>query len=150
VRLASRVLENRAGNVLDLGCGNGALLRKIVGNNRLINVFGVDFEQSRIEHAKLLLPAFSDNFRCGNLFDNDWIWQDDRRYALTLLAPVRLVEASPHAVARLKERLAHHCDQILLYKYGRKWSSLQQLAEQTGMRLVYSEKRVGLAVVDLN
>ena len=149
VRLALRVLENRPGNVIDLGCGNGALLRKIA-RNRQISVFGVDIEQSRIEHAHLLLPEFRDNFRCGDLFDNDWIWPAERRYALALLSPARLVEAGPQAAARLKERLAHRCDQILLYKYGWRLGSLQQLAEQTGMRLVYSEKRVGLALVHLN
>lgn len=148
VRLALSVLENRPGNVIDLGCGNGALLRKIARNNRHINVFGVDIAQRRIDHAHLLLPEFRDNFRCGDLFDNEWIWPAERRYALALLSPTRLVEGGPLASARLKERLAHRCDQILLYKYGWRLGSLEQLAEQTGMRLIRSEKHIGLAVVD--
>ena len=148
VRLALSVLENRPGNVIDLGCGNGALLRKIARNNPHINVFGVDIQQRRIDHAHLLFPEFPDNFRCGDLFDNEWIWPTGRRYALALLSPTRLMEGSPEAAARLKERLANRCDQILLYKYGWRLGTLEQLAQQTGMRLVDSGKHLGLAVVD--
>jgi hypothetical protein len=110
--------------------------------------FGVDIQQRRIDHAHLLFPEFPDNFRCGDLFDNEWIWPTGRRYALALLSPTRLTEASPEAAARLKERLANRCDQIPLYKYDWRLGTLEQLAQKTGMRLVDSGKHLGLAVVD--
>ena len=52
------------GNVLDLGCGNGLLLKHLVNNsNRKVIPFGVDFLEQSISQAKKdILPEFSDNF----------------------------------------------------------------------------------------
>src|SRR4029453_10011851 len=48
-----------AGAVIDLGCGNGALLKKICEARAGVIPFGVDVDESKLEHARLLQPAFS-------------------------------------------------------------------------------------------
>lgn len=57
------------GNVIDLGCGNGALLKKICAQNPGLIPFGVDLKRSAIDHARLLHPGNEGNFWAGNLFD---------------------------------------------------------------------------------
>ncbi len=148
VKLALQVIDNRAGNVIDLGCGNGALLQKIHRGNDRIIPFGVDTREDRIGHAHLLLPSFRENFRCGSILDNDWIWSCDRRYALVIVSSSRLVESGPEAAARLRKRLAERCDNLLVYAYGKRLGTLQEAAPRVGLRLVLCEGKVGLAVVE--
>ena len=148
VKLALQVMDDRAGRVIDLGCGNGALLQKIHRGNDRIVPFGVDIRQGRIDHAHLLLPSFRENFRCGNIFDNDWIWAGDRRYALVIVTAARLFETGPEAAARLRKRLAERCENLLVYAYTKRFGTLQEAAPRVGLRLVFSEGKVGLAVVE--
>ena len=64
---ANPVLAENSGMVLDLGCGNGALLKKLLDASPSIVPFGIDVEAGRIAHASELLPRFADNFVAGNL-----------------------------------------------------------------------------------
>ena len=65
VELAETVLDGRGGNILDLGCGNGALLKKIHEADADTVPFGVEAESARLEHARILLPKFAENFTLG-------------------------------------------------------------------------------------
>jgi trans-aconitate methyltransferase len=120
VMLALRTLDNRIGGVLDFGCGDGALLQKIHRGNGKVWLFGIDKEPGRINHARELLPAFRENFHHGDIFDESPIWSGSRRYALAILSLGRMLEAGPDRSAQLKARLTQHCDELLLYVYGRK------------------------------
>ena len=110
-------LAGTGGDVLDLGCGNGALLQRIEAATPGVVPYGIDVDASRIEHARLVLPAHADNFVAGDLVDDDVIWPDDRRYALAVLMPGRLLEAGPERSAALRQRLRDRCRQVLVYAY---------------------------------
>lgn len=60
------------GNVLDVGCGNGLLLSKIANNfNELV---GVDYSESMVDKAKMLLPdgAFTQSEANSLRFKNNY------------------------------------------------------------------------------
>jgi hypothetical protein len=136
--VARSALSGRGGPILDLGCGNGALLQRIHGVNTAVVPFGIDTERDRVEHARVLLPGFADHFIAGDMFESDGIWPAGRRYALALLMPGRLLEAGPERAARLVGRLTEHCDQLLVYAYGdwlTRFGDLRGLAREAGLSL---------------
>jgi hypothetical protein len=139
VKLAGPALAENPGPVLDLGCGNGALLKRLLETQPAIVPFGVDSDAARIAHAQELLPQFADHLVAGNLFDLESFWPEGRRYALVLLMPGRLLEVAPARAAALRDRLRACCDRVLLYAYGdwlTRHGSLDGLAAQAGFRLV--------------
>ncbi len=153
VDLAVSVLPGFGGNILDLGCGNGVLLKKIHEANPETVPFGIDLESSRIEHARLLLPEFVDNLISGDMFEENALWSDARRYALAMLMPGRLIEAGHERSASLKEWLKKYCDNILVYAYGdwlTQYEGLVGLAEKARILLLSSDadKKVSLANID--
>jgi trans-aconitate methyltransferase len=151
VKVALRALDNRIASVIDLGCGNGALLQKIEWGNPRVSLFGIDKEPDRINHARELLPLFGENFHQGDIFENSRIWSGDRRYSLAILSLARMLEAAPDRSAQLKARLTQQCDELVLYVYGRKWlesfESLDLVARAVGFNVTLFEEnaRVGLA-----
>ena len=64
-------LIHRSGKVLDLGCGNGLLLKHLVENSKYeLEPFGVDFIEESIQQAReIVLPTYSDNFTASNIID---------------------------------------------------------------------------------
>ena len=151
VELAVSTLGERPGAVLDLGCGNGVLLKK-VRDRMKANVlpFGIDVEPSRIRHARDLLPAFASHFQVGNMFSAEPPWQTRSDYALVLLAVRRLLEVRPEDAARLRKHLARQ--RVLLYVYGAEDElpdDVAVLAARAGLRLsaVGTTPQVALAEV---
>lgn len=64
-------LITRDGKVLDLGCGNGLLLRHLITRARHKLVpYGVDFIEQSIQQAKTsILPEYADHFAVCNIAD---------------------------------------------------------------------------------
>lgn len=62
---------HRNGKVLDLGCGNGLLLKHLVENSKYeLKPYGVDFIDESIQQAKkVILPDYSNNFIVSNIVD---------------------------------------------------------------------------------
>jgi hypothetical protein len=116
VALARAQLNGLTGNVLDLGCGNGALLSKICDGLDGMIPYGVDKNRRALKHACKLLPQFAPNFVIGDLFDGD-LWQSGRRYALVMLMARRLLEVERPMADRLLKDLEGISDTILLYTY---------------------------------
>ncbi len=142
VELAIATLGDKGGNVLDLGCGNGALLQKIHVANPKVIPYGVEQEASRVDHASVLLPQFADNFFCGDLFTEERIWAGDRHYALTILMPGRLLEVEPERAKTLKKRLQQHCDCLLVYAYGdwlTRYGNLAELARKADLEMLSAD-----------
>ena len=153
VKLAVATLSGGGGNILDLGCGNGALLQKIYQANPKIVPFGIEFEPKRVEHARLLLPEFAANFISGDIFKEDPLWKADRRYALAILSPKRFLEAGPERSAQLKKCLKHHCDRLLVYAYGKsltRYGNLAGLAQKTGLVLLASDPDVKASLAEIS
>ena len=65
-------LAGRGGRVVDFGCGNGALLKKLAAAAPGVTPFGIDSDPARIKHARLLQPDFRSNFVVGDILDADW------------------------------------------------------------------------------
>lgn len=142
LQAANSFLSGNPGFVLDLGCGNGALLKKLLAANPAIVPFGIDSDSARIAHAKLLLPQFPQNCILGNMFESQAIWPDGRRYVLALLMPARLLEVDRHHAAQLRTRLQQHCVRLLVYAYGdwlNQYGNLRGLAKRAGLELLSAE-----------
>jgi SAM-dependent methyltransferase len=152
VQLALRTL-GETGIVLDLGCGNGALLKKIHDARPNVVPFGLDTEERKLEHARQLQPPVASNFMLGNMFTGVPL-DSDTIYSLILLMPGRLLEVDESAAQGLRERLRDHFQHLLVYAYG-EWltrhGGLDGLARKAGLELtgVHSSGTVGLArIVD--
>ena len=152
VELALQILAGQEGNVLDLGCGNGALLKKIYQTCGRSTPFGVDLSAECIAHARELFPELTEHFKTGDLFECHELFPDDWRCALVLLMPGRMVEAPPAEANRLRRWLAHHADRILVYAYEdwlRRYGSLSALAQEAGLAGVSANNpSASLAVVE--
>jgi SAM-dependent methyltransferase len=138
VEVAAAALGRRGGNVLDLGCGNGALLEKLAAASPGVVPFGIDNDPGRIAHARELHPGSGDRFVVGDLFDDHDLWRAPGRFALGIVMPGRLLEVDPDRAATLLARLRDHCDQVLVYAYG-DW-----LAREGG--LAELSRKAGIAV----
>lgn len=150
VAAACAALGPRGGDVLDLGCGNGALLRRIHHENPRAVPFGIDVTETSITHARLLLAAFGDHLVVGDMFESDAPWADDHRYALVLLAPSRLLETGPERAAALRDRVRRRCDALVVYAYGKsrtRHGDLTGLCRAAGLRLRTPAAHAGLADV---
>ena len=140
--LACSSLSQLSGKVLDLGCGNGVLLRKIWLKHYSVIPCGVDVVPEKIAHAKLLLPEYKANFAIANIFDIESFWPSSENYSLVILMLGRLIEVPPVHINQLLSRLKDHTTQILVYAYDdyiREYGSLEQMAKQIGLELLKSE-----------
>jgi hypothetical protein len=139
VEAAVAALRQGGGNVIDLGCGNGALLERLAAAAPGAVPFGVDVDPQRIEHARQLHAGHADNFVSGDIFDSDQLWVEGRRFALAILMPGRLLETDQARAAALRERLRQSCDRVLVYAYG-DWltrdGDLAGLAKEAGLTVV--------------
>ena len=138
-----------AGTAIDFGCGNGALLRKIAEARPGIVPFGVDTDEAKLEHARLLQPAFGENFVAGNMFERIPL-DADTVYSLAILMPGRLVEVDENSGRRLLEWLRGHFQQLLVYGYGdwlTRYEGLAGLAAKAGLDIVslHFSRTAGLA-----
>lgn len=64
-------LIDHDGKVIDLGCGNGLMLRHLVRRSKYSLVpYGIDFIEKSIKQAKeTILPEYAENFIVGNIVD---------------------------------------------------------------------------------
>jgi SAM-dependent methyltransferase len=137
------------GTVLDLGCGNGALLKKICEPRPNLIPFGMDLEETKLDHARQLQPAFAANFVAGSMFDGIPL-DGDTVYSLVLLMPGRLLEVDDASARQLRSWLRGHFQHLLVYAYG-EWltrhEGLGGLAAKAGLTLVtqHASGAAGLA-----
>jgi hypothetical protein len=144
VKLAAETLSRATGNVLDLGCGNGVLLKKICQPNGNLIPWGVDVSSENIVHARLLAPRFPDNFVVSDIFDDCVVWSKDHEFQLVILMLGRLTEVSQEQAEKLLGCIKERARNLLVYAYDdylHDKGILEELARKTGVRL--SDKRSG-------
>ena len=135
VSLTLTALAGCRGNVIDLGCGNGALLAKICAANEGLVPYGIDVNAERLAHVRDVLPHYADNFLPGNFFDVE-LWDSGRRYALAILMAGRLLEVPRTTAEQLVRTLKARCDQVLVYVYP-DWAQqgFDALIKRAGLRV---------------
>lgn len=119
VALAARTLGSDAATVLDLGCGNGALLRKVLGLRPRAVPIGIERDAARVEHARGLLPDHRDGLIVGDVLADEPYASLPARIDLALLNPRRILESPASAGAALRHRLRARCARLLVYAYGK-------------------------------
>jgi hypothetical protein len=133
VKAAREVVTRAPGNVIDLGCGNGALVSKVCKGTECAP-FGIDLAPTAIRHAAVLLPNHAVNFVVGNIFDSQ-LWAH-RRYRLSILMAGRLLEIPVKQARGTVQLLMSLCYHLLLYVYpGGSSTSLPGVARQIGINL---------------
>jgi len=146
------VAGERPAAVLDLGCGNGELLRRIVGAWPHLTPYGIDKRPERIRRAGIVLPALGANAAVANLFEPDRYWPADRRFGVVLLMPGRLIEATPGRRALLLATIAARSDAVVLYGYGhllRSYGSIAEMAAAAGIACIEATSNGYAALADL-
>jgi hypothetical protein len=133
VETCRKELASDEGNIIDLGCGNGALLLKVCAGKSSSLPFGIDRNAKAIEHAKLLHAQTAANFETGDFLSNgEWA---SRRYKLAILMIGRLIEASPAQRSIAIARLRVCCERILFYAYpGYASESVESMAVRVGFQ----------------
>jgi len=129
-------LQARVGGVLDLGCGNGALLRRIcAARDSALIPWGVDANAATVRHARELDAERADHYCIGDMFD-PLTWPGPKRYTLGVLMLGRLIERE-HLAATLARTLRAACEVIVLYVYpGYPLGSLASLAARADIALL--------------
>jgi len=67
-----RMLFSRQKTLMDLGCGTGDLLALLSDQ---YEVFGIDLDAKKIEHAKKKYPQYKERFMVGDFLDQSWTHQ---------------------------------------------------------------------------
>jgi small RNA 2'-O-methyltransferase len=110
--VVAKLLESGAATVLDLGCGSGSLLRRLVAEAQFTTVMGVDVSAEALLRAERYLKAEASDGNCnwrlhhGSLAEpeNSWAHFDAAAMVETLehLPPeqLSLIERSVFAVVR--------------------------------------------------
>ncbi len=134
IERAVKELEGKNGPVLDLGCGNGILLKKIYDHNSDLIPYGVEIDPSRFAHIAELLPEFSQNFQQGDIFDTPAMFPD-QQFEMAILMPGRFLEVESERATLLREWLKTNVKELLTYVYGEKlyeYPDTESILERTG------------------
>jgi hypothetical protein len=134
LKLAAETLRQATGNVLDLGCGNGVLVKNICQPSGDLVPWGIDISSANIAHAQLLTSRFSDNFIVADIFDDCETWAENSQFQLVMLSLVRLTEVPEERAEKLLRLIREHAMNLLVYVYDGD-GSLEDLARNTGLTL---------------
>jgi len=138
IEMAKQTLHNTGGSILDLGCGNAALLLKICKDESGFIPYGVEIHESKIAHAQTMLPHNIDNFFVGDIFDSIGLWRN-QQYDLVILMVGRLLEVDDPQRENLKNWLLSSAKNIMIYVYPdylQQGQTLSNLAEKAGIELL--------------
>lgn len=124
--------------VIDFGCGNGALLRKLMALCPGLRAVGVDIDPDKVSHGRLLHGGAPAEFVSGDIFACDPSVVGDDAY-LAIFMVGRLLEVPADHARRLLGLLlkARH---VLVYAY-------EDYVAQSGT-LVSMAHRAGLTLTD--
>jgi SAM-dependent methyltransferase len=141
-------------SVVDLGCGNGALLKRIYTANRLIVPYGIELSHRKIANARILNPEFSGNFWVGDIFSGGSLRYLPSKIDIALLMLGRFLDVSATISNNLISFIIEHVHKLIIYAYGDTGGLtdvLIVLAKAANLaidRLLYSDDQVAAAVID--
>jgi SAM-dependent methyltransferase len=128
--------------VLDLGCGNGALLRKISSLHPAVVPVGLDLDPEKIGHARQLFGIRAADFLVSDLFSPRAFGDEGERFFLVILMLGRLVEVPLERAAEFLIRLRNCSEHVLVYAYEdyvRQSGALSAMAARVGIFLRHQE-----------
>jgi hypothetical protein len=96
--------------VLDLGCGNAALLRRLTIHRPDVKIAGVDSNKAAISR----IPSLIGKWWTGSIEGGQWA---DWNPTAILINPLRLIEMSLPSACWTREQLAK-CPQVFVYTYS--------------------------------
>lgn len=113
------------GDLLDIGCANGYLLKCLVkwsGERGLkLTPHGLDQGSRLIRLAKERLPEYSENFHVGNV----WDWQPNRKYRYVyMLYDCLPLDYLAEGVRRLLKEVVAPQGRLIIGAYGSKSDSI--------------------------
>jgi hypothetical protein len=131
--------------VVDLGCGNGALLRAICSLRAGVIPLGMEIDAECAARAQRYLGEFSGTVFPGDMLQQSQIWDEPVLYDVVLLMVCRLLEVSDAQASRLIERIFSHARHLVVYAYDdefiRHHGTLGDLARRSGLRLLGWDER---------
>jgi trans-aconitate methyltransferase len=117
VEIIQQLGLSREARVLDLGCGNGALLARLSLDRPDLVPCGVERDSERLSFVRTLFPEGKGEWYAGDLLNCAEPWVGGRRYAAALLMVGRLTEAKENEVHMLRQRLRGQVEHIVGYAY---------------------------------
>lgn len=142
---ARNAMDGVEGNVIDFGCGNGLLVKKICEGRSGVIPYGLDVNEASIAHAWELMPAYAEHFVSGDMFDVE-SWPVVQQFALGIFMIGRLLESGGGRVEQFLKGVKERCARVLVYVYPG-WSDrdLETLVQDAGLRLRRTDgKNAGL------
>jgi hypothetical protein len=119
IEMAEQIPRKGFNRVIDFGCGNGVLLRKIVCPHKGCAPFGMDVVPARTVRAQQIHAEYAANFEVCSMFDPFAQWLlSDRAYSLGIFMVGRLLEVSDCRRADFLAAIRSRCTYLLTYFYG--------------------------------
>lgn len=132
----------REGKIIDLGCGNGALLEKIVLTAPWLKPCGVEKEKIKCDRAARRLTAYAPEFHHGSIYD-EMLWAPP--YLVALMSVERLLEAPKSDLIHLLMRLRDGCNKVILYSYSKERDFTSELASDFFKLIVGYQNELSIA-----
>jgi SAM-dependent methyltransferase len=140
VALSAIEPHTRIPSVIDLGCGNGALLDRISRERSDMQPIGIDTDRARVLAASQRLTH--GHFTMGDIFETAH-WNND--YSIALLMPGRLEEVDDLKALAFRKHLSARAAKVIVYAYD-DWLPLTGLCSRVGLEIIPSSLRYAQGV----
>ncbi|WP_315800006.1 hypothetical protein [Bradyrhizobium sp. SZCCHNS3002] len=122
-------------NIIDLGCGNGALLAASCEGTPDLQPLGIERDSRKLVHARAMFGRAVSHWPSCDMFACPAPLETAADRSVVLIMPGRLLEAGADRAAALCRWLRSHADIILCYAYPdwiARYGNLDELGRRAG------------------